>query len=218
MYSSRSNLLIGFHGCDDAVALQLLNKPKIVKISEKPFDWLGHGFYVWENNYARALEWAKDKQKLDKIKKASVIGVVFTLDHCLDLIDSEFIKILTEYYELMKVDFFSLGKELPKNKDVKEDEHKDMLIRELDCAVIEYLHQKIKEAIEGGLDPNIKEFDSARGVFLEGGSAFPGAGVQKKSHIQICIRNMACIKGLPAGIGRFLSSKIVKTCPAVRDL
>lgn len=195
MYSNRSNLLIGFHGCDESVAFELLNKPKKVKISEKPFDWLGHGFYVWENNYARALEWAKDKQKRGKIKKASVIGVVFTLDHCLDLIDNEFIGIISKYYDLMKVDFQSLGKELPKNKDVKEDEHKDLLIRELDCAVIEYLHQKIKEAIESGEESSLKEFDSARGVFIEGGPAFPGAGVQKKSHIQICIRNMECIKG-----------------------
>jgi len=101
MYSFRSNTLIGFHGCDESVRDQLLTRPKNIKISEKPFDWLGHGFYIWENNYDRALEWAKDKQKRGKIKKASVIGVVFTLDYCLDLIDSEFIKILSDYYELM---------------------------------------------------------------------------------------------------------------------
>jgi hypothetical protein len=195
MYSSRSNILIGFHGCDESARDELLTKPKIVKISEKPFDWLGHGFYVWENNYERALEWAKDKQKRGKIKKASVIGVVFTLDHCLDLIDSEFIKMLSIYYKLMENDFSSIGKDLPKNKDVKEDEHKDLLIRELDCAVIQYLHQKIKEAKENDKNIPLKEFDSARGVFTEGGPAFPGAGVQKKSHIQICIRNMNCIKG-----------------------
>lgn len=195
MYSSRSNILIGFHGCDESARNELLTKPKKVKISEKPFDWLGHGFYVWENNYERALEWAKDKQKRGKIKKASVIGVVFTLDHCLDLIDSEFIKMLPFYYDLMKKDFSYLDKELPKNKDVKEDEHKDLLIRELDCAVIQYLHQKIKEVKEKDPNNSLKEFDTARGVFVEGGPAFPGAGVQKKSHIQICIRNMNCIKG-----------------------
>lgn len=195
MYSSRVNLLIGFHGCDESVALKLLNKPKIVKISEKPFDWLGHGFYVWENNYDRALQWAKDKEAKGQIKKASVIGVVFTLDYCLDLMDSEFIEMLSVYYELMKKDFFSIEKELPKNKDVKEDQHKDLLIRELDCAVIQYIHQKIKEEIELDNTSFLKEFDSVRGVFTEGGAAFPGAGVQKKSHIQICIRNMECIKG-----------------------
>lgn len=195
MYSSRSNLILGFHGCDEEVAIQLLTNPKKIKISEKPFDWLGHGFYIWENNYDRALLWAKDKEKKGKIKKAAVIGVVCTLDYCLDLIDSEFIDVLSDYYELMERDFKELGKDLPKNKDVKEDEHHDLLIRELDCAVIQYLHQKIKEEIERDSKSNIKEFDTARGVFTEGGAAFPGAGIQKKSHIQICIRNMDCIKG-----------------------
>jgi hypothetical protein len=195
MYSSRSNLILGFHGCDEEVANQLLTNPKKIKISEKPFDWLGHGFYIWENNYDRALLWAKDKEKKGKIKKAAVIGVVCTLDYCLDLIDSEFINVLSDYYELMERDFNELGKDLPKNKDVKEDEHHDLLIRELDCAVIQYLHQKIKEEIESDVNSNIKEFDTSRGVFTEGGPAFPGAGIQKKSHIQICIRNMDCIKG-----------------------
>jgi hypothetical protein len=195
MYSSRSNLILGFHGCDEEVANQLLTNPKKIKISEKPFDWLGHGFYIWENNYDRALLWAKDKEKKGKIKKAAVIGVVCTLDYCLDLIDSEFINVLSDYYELMERDFNELGKYLPKNKDVQEDEHHDLLIRELDCAVIQYLHQKIKEEIESDVNSNIKEFDTSRGVFTEGGPAFPGAGIQKKSHIQICIRNMDCIKG-----------------------
>lgn len=195
MYSSRSNLIIGFHGCDESVAHQLLTKPQKIKISEQPFDWLGHVFYIWENNYERALQWAKDKEKSGKIKKASVIGVVFILDYCLDLIDSEFIQMLSVYYESMQKDFLSIGKDLPKNKDVKEDEHKNLLIRELDCAVIQYLHQKIKEETANDSTTAIKEFDSARGVFTEGGPAFPGAGIQKKSHIQICIRNLDSIKG-----------------------
>lgn len=193
MYSSRSNLLIGFHGCDETIRDTLLTKPKNIKISEKPFDWLGHGFYIWENNYERALEWAKDKQNKGKINKASVIGVVFTLDHCFDLIDSEFINMLSLYYDLMKKDFQKIGKDLPKNIEVAEDKHKDLLIRELDCAVIQYIHQKIKD--ESKSYQALKEFDSVRGVFTEGGPAFPGAGIQKKSHIQICIRNMGCIKG-----------------------
>lgn len=194
-YSSRSSLLIGFHGCDEDVALQLVNKPKKVKISEKPFDWLGHGFYIWENNYDRALQWARDKEKNGKIKKAAVVGVVFTLDYCLDLIDTEFIEMLSVSYKLMEADFEAIGEALPENKNVKDDKHKDRLIRELDCAVIEYLHQKIKEEIEQDQSCSLKDFDTARGVFTEGGPAFPGSGIHKKSHIQICVRNMDCIKG-----------------------
>jgi hypothetical protein len=52
----------------------------------------------------------------------------------------------------------------------------------------------IKEISEKGFS-NIKPFDSTRGVFTEGGEAFPRAELQKKNHIQICIRNPNCIKG-----------------------
>ena len=61
------------------------------------------------------------------------------------------------------------------------------------------MHQTIKEQIkievkEKGFS-SLKKFDSARGVFTEGGPAFKGAGIQIKSHIQICIRNPNTIKG-----------------------
>ena len=199
MYSSKSNLIIGFHGCDESVVYKLLNNPNKIKISDKPYDWLGHGIYFWQNNYRRALKWAEEKQKQGKIEKASVIGAVLTLDYCLDLVDSEFIKTLSSYYKLLKNDFDINEKDLPQNTDVTKDEHGDMLIRELDCAVIEYMHQKIQKQREFDIKhkgySKFKIFDSARGVFTEGGPAFPGAGIQKKSHIQICIRNMSCIKG-----------------------
>ncbi|MEI9921409.1 MAG: hypothetical protein WDO14_21880 [Bacteroidota bacterium] len=42
---------------------------------------------------------------------------------------------------------------------------------------------------------SLKLFDSVHGAFLEGGEAFPGAGISAKGHIQICIRNPNCIKG-----------------------
>jgi hypothetical protein len=51
MYDVKPNLVIGFHGCDRAIRDQLLNKPDDILISKKPFDWLGHGMYFWENNY-----------------------------------------------------------------------------------------------------------------------------------------------------------------------
>ena len=95
MYNSRNNLIIGFHGCDEKTQTALLTHPNTIKFSDKPYDWLGHGIYFWENNYARALEWAKDREKHGEISKAAVIGAVLSLDYCLDLIDTEFIQILT---------------------------------------------------------------------------------------------------------------------------
>lgn len=199
MYRSRSNLIIGFHGCDADVCSRLLNHPNEILKSEKPYDWLGHGIYFWENNYERAHQWAKDKVHRGEIKTPAVIGAVITLDYCLDLLDSQFIEMVRQSYELMVESYDALGKEVPKNRDLKTDLHKDKIFRDLDCSVIEFLHQKNQELISQDIALNgfslQNKFDSARGVFTEGGPAFNGAGIQLKSHIQICIRNSNCIKG-----------------------
>ncbi len=199
MYSNRSNLIIGFHGCDKDVCDNLLNQPNNIKKSEKPYDWLGHGIYFWENNYDRALQWAEEKQKRGEIKEASVIGAVLTLDICFDLLESKFTKMAADYYGLMAATYNAVGKEMPKNRDAKADVYHDKILRELDCSVIEYMHYSIEEQIKKDISAKgfstYKKFDSARGVFTEGGPAYDGAGIQLKSHIQICIRNTNCIKG-----------------------
>ncbi len=199
MYNNKSNLIIGFHGCDESVRDRLLSKPNKINKSEKSYDWLGHGVYFWENNYERAVQWAKDREKKGDIEKVSVVGAVLTLDYCLDFTDSRYIGMINSYYSLMESYYNQIGKDLPKNKDLKSDSHKDKIIRELDCAVIEYMHHTILEQYKIEVSKkgysDFKIFDSARGTFTEGGPAFPGAGIQNKSHIQICVRNLNCIKG-----------------------
>ncbi|SEN29954.1 hypothetical protein SAMN05216436_11456 [bacterium A37T11] len=64
----------------------------------------------------------------------------------------------------------------------------DLLQRELDFAVIEWTHEWQKRTDK-------KEFDSVRGVFWEGNPLYPTAGFPEKDHIQICVRNLDCIKG-----------------------
>ncbi|MFN0049268.1 MAG: hypothetical protein ACKVOU_09110 [Cytophagales bacterium] len=196
MYNIRPNLNIGFHGCDEKVRDSLVNDPGSIQLSKNPYDWLGHGFYVWENNYERAFQWAKDKKE---IAHPSVVGVLFVLNNCLDFTDSKYIDVIDNYYNLFKFDINESNLTLPKNKDVREDSYKDKLMRKLDCAVIEYLHQKNQENIDSEIKlkgySESKHFDTTRGIFTEGGPAFEGAGIQKKNHIQICIRNPNCIKG-----------------------
>lgn len=103
------------------------------------------------------------------------------------------------YYDAMVADLNTLGKKIPKNKDLPNDANKDLILRELDCSVIEYMHQKISEKIDADTKANrfseYQHFDTVRGVFTEGGPAFDGAGIQLKNHIQICIRNLNCIQG-----------------------
>jgi len=60
--------------------------------------------------------------------------------------------------------------------------------RFLDHAVFETLHKlhRVK-----GLAP----FPSIRALFQSGASVFPGSGIRKWDHIQICVRDISIIEG-----------------------
>lgn len=199
MYNNKPNLVIGFHGCDKSTRDALVFNPQNVKISEEPYDWLGHGFYCWENNFERARDWAEQKVKQGKFKDPAVVGAVIDLGYCCDFLDAGHIRLLKDYYEVMAQSYKESGKPLPVNKNLARDIYKDKLLRELDCTVIEYMHtdfcSKYKEDIEHSGMTDSPMFDSVRGVFQEGGSAFEGSGIREKSHIQLCIRNLNSIKG-----------------------
>jgi hypothetical protein len=191
MYSKRSGLIIGFHGCDLATRDKLLKSPTDFKKSENVYDWLGHGMYFWEYDCERALAFAqfkKDHHKTaqDPVKTPAVIGAVINLGFCLDLLDSSSIKLLTLGHEILEANLKGQNLELPKNKKGKTG--KDFVFRHLDCAVIQTLHLNRK-------DNDLEEFDSVRGVFWEGKRIYKNAGFRDKNHIQICIRNPNCIKG-----------------------
>jgi hypothetical protein len=78
------------------------------------------------------------------------------------------------------------GLQLPKNKP--GGSKMDLLLRDLDCAVIQTVHQF-------NIETGDKTYDSVRGVFIEGEKLYPDSGFHEKTHIQICIRNPNCIKG-----------------------
>jgi len=199
MYDVRPNTIIGFHGCDLDIMTKLVNYPNHIEISKKPYDWLGHGMYFWENNYTRAMEWAEKRAADGLFKKPAVLGAILQLGHCCDFLDSKFTNMIGGYYQAMEVEYDNAGKKLPVNIDSEDDKHKDRLIRKLDCSTIQFMHEAIekqyKEDMEEKGYSEYPVFDSTRGVFTEGGPAFTGAGIDRKSHIQICIRNMNCIKG-----------------------
>jgi len=76
---SRS-LVLGYHGCEWTVAQQIVSGQKELVPSTNEYDWLGTGFYFWEDSHARALRWARDqvKQKTGKIKTPAVLGASLT--------------------------------------------------------------------------------------------------------------------------------------------
>jgi len=96
--------------------------------------------YFWENNQDRALLWAKNKQKRGGIKEPAVIGAILNLGYCCDFMDSRFIRLIQLYHKLMVKEYAVLGRKMPRNKNANADPHNDLLLRELDCAAIEFMH------------------------------------------------------------------------------
>ena len=188
MYSTRSNLILGFHGCEKSEQSKLISNKTYVRSSNESYDWLGHGMYFWENNPQRALLWAKQKKTAGTLKVPAVVGAVLDLGRCLDLLDSNNILLLKSSYDLFKLDSEKLAKPIPKNENHSKDKGNDKVMRYLDCAVIEYTHSLLKLKGE-------KPFDSVRAAFIEGEPIYDGAGFNEKTHIQICIINPMCIKG-----------------------
>lgn len=45
MYTTKNNLVFGFHGCDESIRNSLLLGKSDMKMSENPYDWLGRGMY-----------------------------------------------------------------------------------------------------------------------------------------------------------------------------
>lgn len=195
MYQKLPNLVIGFHGCKKDVFTKVICEGGSLKASENDYDWLGHGTYFWEQNYQRALAWAEFRYKED----AAVIGAVIDLGYCLNLTDNASSKKLQYGYEILKARCELTGEALPQNRPSSKT--KDILLRNLDCAVIQQIH-------EFNRANNLLEFDSVRGIFLEGEPTYPGSEFREKTHVQLCICNPNCIKGYFAPIAKNPSYKM----------
>jgi hypothetical protein len=115
-----------------------------------------------------------------------VLGGVIDLCHFLDLLDDENLAQLREAYDFLCSNP-AMADNFPTNRIVQNSD--DLLLRYLDCAVIETIHSirhKLKK----------QPYDSVRGVFWEGKELYPNAGFREKDHIQICVRNPNCVKGI----------------------
>ena len=164
--------------------------------STNEYDWLGHGIYFWENNHQRALEYANllkanPERSPRKVTEPAVLGAAINLGHCLNLLDSKFLQHVKSAYELVRTAAKETGKPLPENKNVGDNQ--DLLLRSLDCAVINTAVLRRKELVKKGQADY--EFDTVRAAFIEGNPIYESAGFRDKTHIQVCVRNHNCIKG-----------------------
>jgi len=175
LYSHRSQFVLGFHGCDKALAEDVVLGKKMLKESDHDYDWLGHGIYFWENNVERAEQWAdaNSKRKGSMISTPEVLGAFLDLGNCLDLTDSGSLQQLKLPYETLKKTLFLAGLDMPVNVDPVRVKSKDRILRKLDCAVISTLHKLRQNA---GLPP----YDSVRGVFGRVTNCIQGQDLEKR--------------------------------------
>lgn len=178
------SLVVGYHGCDERVARKVISLKDSLKPSQNPWDWLGHGFYFWEDSPVRARRWAEAESKRpgSKIKHPAVLGAVIDLGNCLNLADAEALKQVRAAHDEYERLCDSAGIQKAKNRGP------DLRARYLDCAVMESLHQL--NQVEGEL-----AFDTVRGFFIEGRELYDGAGFRELDHIQICVRSLDQIIG-----------------------
>jgi len=118
MYSKAGSLVLGFHGCDESVRdLVIIGKENLRK-SHNDYDWLGHGFYFWENNPERANNWAiqLSQRPKSKIKKPAVLGAIIDLGYCLDFLNNRNIMLLNEAYKNLSEIHNKLNLPIPINK------------------------------------------------------------------------------------------------------
>ena len=162
--------------------------------SNNTWDWLGDGIYFWEQNPNRALEYALNSAmgiQFNKvpIKTPFVLGAILELGHCLNLVEHGALRLLSETYNEMEKVYKVAKLPMPVNKDTR---------RELDCAVIKYIHQTNKT--EGK-----RNFDSVRCAFGEGLLAYPTSNFSSQLHMQVCLKTPDLIKGyfLPKPLNQF---------------
>ena len=180
-----ARVILGYHGCSTQVAEQLFSGANTLKVSENDFDWLGPGIYFWQANPSRALQFAHEKCAREKgAWQPTVVGAAIDLSLCLDLSTESGVAAVCDAYGLLRETLETAGKPLPSNSGGP-----DLLMRRLDCAVVRQLHA-IRETLG---DPPV---DTVRGIFVEGDPIYAGSGFRAKTHVQICVRNPACVVGV----------------------
>jgi hypothetical protein len=169
--------------------MQIVNGSIPFARSTEKHDWLGQGVYFWEADEVRALEWALWKSKVGQCPDPFVIGAIIDLGNCFDLLVRENLDILAQTHAAYVASQQAAKLPIPVNKDSPKGASQNKVMRFLDCAVINYLHDSMAAQ-------SMEPFDSVRGLFVEGQPAYPGAEIFSLTHAQIAVLNEKCIKGV----------------------
>lgn len=176
--------VVGYHGTRLSTAMEIVNRRQTFKYSRNRDDWLGHGIYFWEYAPHQAYWWASRRKKRQAWDEPiAILASMIRLGFCLDLLDPYNVKYLTEIYDEYRATELAAGRTTPENAN-----H----YKYLDCAVFQYAYAVIESA-EGR-----QAVDSARAVYVPTGTnrrVWTRSWISHGSHVQICVRNPACLLG-----------------------
>lgn len=164
----------------------MINGRGRLKAGNAKYHWLGKGIYFWEDDSDRALEWAVGRPASRALEEPCVVGAVIDMRNCLDLRIRGNMALVKQAHALFELEAKAAGMDLPTNQDAPNDKSPDLVMRFLDHAVIERLHQMAEET-------GLPAFDTVRALFHEGEPAYPGSGFRDKTHTEIAVRTEACI-------------------------
>ena len=175
--------LVGYHGTRRSAALRIVQGLEPFTPSDNDDDWLGHGIYFWEHGPRQARAWARRRSRQqDWGEDVAVLAALIRLRSCFDLFDPPNVRDLEGYHaEFCQLEA-TAGRPLP----VNVRNHK-----RLDCAVFEFAYSLI-ESRTG------EPVDSSRAMYVPTGQdrrVWPHSWIARGAHIQICVRNRACILG-----------------------
>lgn len=163
--------VVGFHGTNRAAVSRLLAGD--VRRSDQHFEWLGTGFYLWQDSPWRAQRWATDRFGDD----AAVVVAMVSLDACLDLLNPHWHAPLAEADDRYVNDCLNQGRAPALNRPSGN--------RARDCAVINWFCERAER--EGLL------IRSVRAIFEEGEPIFEASAIRALSHTQIAVRDPSVI-------------------------
>lgn len=163
--------VIGFHGTDHAAVPHLLVGD--IRQSDQHFEWLGSGFYLWQDSPWRAQAWAVDRFGDD----AAVVAARVSLDGCLDLLNPQWHHVLNEADDQYVNDCLTHGRLPARNRPSGN--------RARDWAVINWYCER---AAEEGL-----QVRSVRAIFEEGDPIFEASAIRTLSHVRIAVRDPSVI-------------------------
>jgi hypothetical protein len=162
---------VGFHGTDHGVVPQLVAHE--ILLSDNAYDWLGKGFYIWQDSPWRAHDWAVEQHGAN----AAVVAVRISLDGCLDLLNPNWQELLAAADAQFVLECLEAGAQVPVNTLAGH--------RARDRATINWFCEQADEQ-----DQHVR---SVRAIFEEGEPLYETSGIRTQSHIQIAVRDPSVI-------------------------